>query len=174
VVSKCGRFAETGLKLYAQCLKSPRNQLEDGLKLSEDDLQRLFCVFMGQISYLRGEYASLVVTSSFDSETARYFRQFENNQATFERRSLQNIRIAADLSNITSRSSSIRVGIFPGEPAVHDKEKGDRKLPQLRRRPNRSSGFPASSLSPAQAESLVVRVTHRAMIPSVVISLNVM
>ena len=105
VISKCGRFAETGLKLYGQWISSgTRDTQGGGMCLSEDDLQRMFYVLLGQVYFLRSEYASLVVASNFDQNTTRYFRQFENNQGAFGERSLNNIRVAAELSNLTNRN----------------------------------------------------------------------
>ena len=104
IVTKCGRFAETGLKLLSQWVdRATRSGGE--IRLHDAELQRMFHILFGQITFLRGEYAGLVVASSFDSETARIFRQFESNQASFDSRSLQNIRVAAELSSISARNT---------------------------------------------------------------------
>lgn len=102
VLSKCARFAETGLKVIAAL--QPENEDDHVITIHKDDIQKLFTVFAGQINYLQGEYANLVVRSTFDDETSRLFRQFENNTGAFSDSSLQNIRLAAELAN--SRQTS--------------------------------------------------------------------
>ena len=94
VVSKCARFAETGLKQLS--LITPD---ADGVcHINQGDLQALFTIFAAQSAYLKGEYSNLVVRSSFSAETSRVFRAFENNTSTFSEYSLRNIRVAAELS----------------------------------------------------------------------------
>ena len=72
VVSRCGRFAETGLKwIGAKCQTSTDEQ---GLfKLTDEEMQKLYHIFAAQLGFLRGEYANLVVQSTFDTDTAKYF-----------------------------------------------------------------------------------------------------
>ena len=92
VVSRCGRFGETVLKwIGAKCQTSTDEQ---GLfKLTDEVMQKLYYIFAAQLGFLQGEYANLVVQSTFDTDTAKYFHQFESNQSTFYPLSLKNVRV---------------------------------------------------------------------------------
>ena len=69
VVTKCARFAETGMKIM---LQMPDND-GDVVSINKSDLQKPFIVFNAQCEYLKSEYASLVVKSNFNDETSRLF-----------------------------------------------------------------------------------------------------
>jgi hypothetical protein len=71
--------------------------------LSYQDVQQLFIILSSEINFLQSEYAALVVKSTFNEETSRLFRSFDNNQAAFSPMQLQNVRIAADLASIQAR-----------------------------------------------------------------------
>ncbi len=68
VVSKCARFAETGLRWISKMYQknTPRN---DRLCIEETDLQNLFHILLAQVGFLQGEYTNLVVQSTFDDST---------------------------------------------------------------------------------------------------------
>ncbi|GFS18638.1 transposase [Elysia marginata] len=102
VVSKSARFAETGLKIPGNLPQDPQGQYS----ITENDIESLYTVFYAQVNYLQGEYSNLVVRSTFDDETSRLFRSFENNTQAFSERSLTNVRLAAELSALSTRSSS--------------------------------------------------------------------
>ena len=101
VISKCSRYAETALKI----LSNQPSHI--------DQFQCIFTCLAAQINFLQSEFTNLVVKSTFDQETERIFRQFENNSTTFSDSSLQNIRIAAELSAIAGRQTPNR-GSFRG------------------------------------------------------------
>ena len=61
-----------------------------------------------QLNFLQSQYTNLVVKSTFDEETARIFKQFENNSTMFSEGSVRNIRVAAELSTLTSCNSQAR------------------------------------------------------------------
>ena len=103
IISKTARHSETGLKLLAN-ITSPNNETEDGsFYLTASQAQELFTVFASQSVFLQSEYTSLVVKSTFNAETSRIFRSFENNSCAFTESSLRNVRIAAELSAISDR-----------------------------------------------------------------------
>ena len=102
VISKSARFAETGLKILGNLPQDIQGQYT----LAENDIQSLNTVFYAQINYLQGEYSNLVVRSTFDDETSRLFRSIENNTQAFSDRSLTNVRLAAELSALSTRTSS--------------------------------------------------------------------
>lgn len=108
VVSKCARFSETGLKVFASldCIDSESSS--DDVLVHKEDLQKLFTIFAAQCNYLQGEYANIIVKSNFDEDTSRIFRSFENNSAAFSDQSLKNIRIAAELASIPRPSGRSR------------------------------------------------------------------
>ena len=101
VVSKCPRYAETGLKAIASL--QPEREDEQTITLLKDEIQKLYTIFLAQVNFLQAEYANLVVKSTFDDETSRIFRSFENNTGAFTDRSLRNIRLAAELASHRSQ-----------------------------------------------------------------------
>ena len=102
VITKSARFAETGLRVLA-VLQGPH---QGQYTLTENDLQSIYTIFYAQVNYLQSEYSNLVVRSTFDDETGRLFRSFENNTQAFSQRSLTNVRLTAELSALSNRTSS--------------------------------------------------------------------
>ncbi|GFO09416.1 NF-kappa-b inhibitor-like protein 2 [Plakobranchus ocellatus] len=103
VLSKCARFAETGLKVLTTL---PDERDSSSVSIQREDLESIFVVFAAQINFLQSEYAGLVVKSTFNDETSRIFRSFENNASSFSRQFLQNVRIAAELASIHCRTNT--------------------------------------------------------------------
>ena len=58
--------------------------------------------------FLQNEYTSLVVKSTFYDDTAKIFRQLENNLSTFSESALRIIRVAAELSTLSGPRSRNR------------------------------------------------------------------
>ena len=95
ILSKCARYTETALKIVSS--------------ITAEDIPNSDCIFTclaAEINFLQSEYTSLVVKSTFDTETERIFRQFENNSTTFSDISLQNVRVAAELAAVSNRGQS--------------------------------------------------------------------
>ena len=108
VISKTARHSETGLKLLAT-ITDPDNEIGNGsFNLTTAQAQDLFTVFASQSQFLQSEYTSLVVKSTFNAETSRIFRSFENNSSAFTESSLRNVRIAAELSAFSDRHQNQR------------------------------------------------------------------
>ena len=103
VMSKCARFAETGLKVLTTL---PDERDSSSVSVRREDLESIFVVFAAQINFLQSEYAGLVVKSTFNDETPRIFRSFENNASSFSRQSLPNVRIAVELASIHGRTNT--------------------------------------------------------------------
>ena len=83
------------------------NETADGnFVLTASQAQDIFTIFGSQLAFLQAEYSALVVKSTFNAETSRLFRSFENNASAFSESSLRNIRVAAELSSITERNSN--------------------------------------------------------------------
>lgn len=99
IIKQCARFAETGLKVIGA--STSREEDQSAIRA---DIEKLYTVLCAQIQFLQSEYANLVVKSTFNEETSRLFRSFENNTSAFTQQSLQNIRIAAELASITQPS----------------------------------------------------------------------
>ena len=100
VLNKSARYAETGLKVLASSSSSTT--------LNEQEVHMLYTVLQAQVNFLQGEYSSLVVKSTFDDETSRVFRSLECNSTAFSERSLNNVRLAAELTSIRARATGIR------------------------------------------------------------------
>ena len=104
--TKTATFAETTLKQLA--IISNRQEEGNTFILSQEDLSTLFTISAAQIHFLKAEYDSLVVKNTFDEETSRLCRSFENHSSGFNLQSLQNLPVAADLAS--SRSNQTRGG----------------------------------------------------------------
>ena len=102
VVSKSARFAETNLKQIA--LISARIQ-NGSVSVSEQEIETLYTISAVNVQFAQAEYANIVVKNSFDEETARLFRAFENHSSAFQDTSLQSLRVAAELSASRERTA---------------------------------------------------------------------
>lgn len=107
IISKCARYAETGLKAIAS-FPPDEDEQSNSLTIEKVDIQKLFTIFSAQINFLQAEFANLVVKSTFDEETSRIFRSFENNTGAFSGNALQNIRLAAELASHRTQSTRNR------------------------------------------------------------------
>ena len=94
ILSKCARYAEVMVKVL-----STRNAESE-----EENIDKLFTCVAAQINFLQSEFTNLVVKSSFDENTSRIFRQFENNTGIFNEQALNSIRVAAELSSVQNRT----------------------------------------------------------------------
>ena len=108
VIAKAARFGETGLKLLAAISSSQEGDSEPGYHLTDEDIGSLYTIFAAQIQYMQQEYAGIIVKNTFDDETSRLFRQFENHTSAFSASQLENVRVAAELASISSRRNSER------------------------------------------------------------------
>ena len=94
IVSKCGRYVET-------CLKFLGTVDTD----KPVDLEPLTTVLLANIKYLQDEYAALLVKGKFDNNTAQLFRSLQKNNSGFTAESIQNVKIAAELSSFAQKPS---------------------------------------------------------------------
>ena len=92
VVSKCGRYIETALKLLSQC--------QEGQPV---DLHPIVITLTANLKFLQDEYAALLVKGRFDNSTSQLFRSLQRHNSGFDTQSLQNVRVAAELSSISTR-----------------------------------------------------------------------
>ena len=109
VLSKVGRYTETTLKQVS--VIAARNKIDNCFNVPEYELANLFTLASGLMQFIQAEYAALVVKNTFNEETSRLFRSFENHASAFNSASLQNLRIAADLAasaNATARDRGSR------------------------------------------------------------------
>ncbi len=99
VVTKCARYTETAVKQLSLILDDELG----GRPASPDQLRSLFTILQAEINFLQCEYASLIVKSTFDAETATIFKCFEGNSGAFSERSMTNLHRAADITATASR-----------------------------------------------------------------------
>ena len=92
VLSKCGRYIETALKLLSQ--------IKEGDNV---DLNPLSITLIANLKYLQDEYAALLVNGKFDKGTSQLFRSLQTHNSGFDSQQLQNVRVAAELSSISNR-----------------------------------------------------------------------
>ena len=97
VISKCGRYVETALKLISNS--------KEGKSL---DLEPIVTTLHANINYLQDEYAALLVKGKFDDSTAQFFRSLQKANSGFDNQSINNVRIAAELTGISNKSASNR------------------------------------------------------------------
>lgn len=124
VVGKCGRYIETALKL-----------ISDSDEGKEIDVGQIAVVLVANLKFLQDEFAALLVKGRFDNNTSQLFRSLQKSNSGFDEHSLQNVRVAAELSSIANR--------YPprqnrGEYRGRGRGRGDRDMFQ----PFRGSGFP--------------------------------
>ena len=105
VISKSARFAETNLKqlslISARLQGTEQNKT---VEVTEQELEALFTISTANIQFVQAEYANIVVKNSFDEETARLFKAFENHSSAFPDSSLNSLRVAAELSAARDRT----------------------------------------------------------------------
>ena len=101
VLSRCGRYIETALKVLSQ--------------VDEDsgsvDLTPLVVTLLANIRYLQDEYAALLVKGRFDNPTAQLFRSLQRHNSGFDSQNIQNVRVAAELASI-GRSNNRNADTF--------------------------------------------------------------
>ena len=72
------------------------------------DLEAIVISLPANIKYLQDEYASLLVKGKCDDSTAQLFRSLQKRNSGFDNQSINNVRIAAELSSISNRTYSNR------------------------------------------------------------------
>ena len=110
VISKTAHIAETGFKILSSLTPTTTNSdtQPNSVTVSQDNLGALFTLFAAQMQFLQQEYANIVVKNTFDEETSRLFRQFENHTSAFSSSQLANVRVAAELAAVSSRQNRRR------------------------------------------------------------------
>ena len=91
VLASCAKYSETLLKVVALA----SNQDSD----SETILSSVYTVALAQQRYIQDEYASLLVSSSFDAPTARFFKQLQKNTSSFTPEALSHLHAAATIAS---------------------------------------------------------------------------
>ena len=92
---------ETVLKLLSQ---SKENQ--------PLDIEPILTTLTANIHYLQDEYSALLVKGKFDDSTAQLFRSLQKGNSGFDQQSINNVRIAAELSSIAARNAQSPRGTF--------------------------------------------------------------
>lgn len=90
VLASCAKYSETVLKIVAT---ASQERLDHELVLSS-----IYTVALAQQKYIQDEYASLLVSSSFDAPTARFFKQLQRNTTTFTPEALGHLQAAATIA----------------------------------------------------------------------------
>ena len=86
-------------------------------QLSAEAVQEIAVAGSAQQRFLQGEYANLLVNSSFDSQTAKLFRQLQKNTSSFPPAAIANLQTAATISaaaNFHGRGLGTARGRFTG------------------------------------------------------------
>lgn len=93
VISRSGRFVETGLKI----IQSANNPESDGT-LSSDKASELYTVLLAHLAYLQDEYGCVFVGSLGDQTTAKIFRQLRKNTSALPSDAIADLRAAAQVA----------------------------------------------------------------------------
>ena len=91
VISRCGRFVETGLKILQT------ETSEDGA-VSALRAGELYSVFCAHLAYLQDEYGCTFVGSLGDQTTAKVFRQLRKNTSALPPDAIDDLRCAAQVA----------------------------------------------------------------------------
>ena len=81
MLSKVGRYTETTLKQVS--VIAARNKIDNCFNVPEYELTNLFTLASGLMQFIQAEYAALAVKNTFNEETSRLFRSFENHASAF-------------------------------------------------------------------------------------------
>ena len=105
ILSRSARFTETALKWFQQNTGADRRPGPgtEATVLNEDQLGQLYVILAAQINFLQGEYAGLLVRSTFDENTSKFFKTLEKNTTVFSGQALDNLRNAAEIAAIQNR-----------------------------------------------------------------------
>ena len=89
VISKCGRYVGTVLKLLSQATED-----------NPVDIEPIYTCLFANVKYLQEEYSAFLVKGRFDDSTAHLFRALQKDNSGFELGCIQNVRIAAELCRV--------------------------------------------------------------------------
>ena len=92
VVGKYGRYIETALKL-----------ISDTEEAKDVDIGKIAIVLVANLKFLQNEFAVLLVKGHFHNNTSQLFRFLQKSNSGFDEHSLQNVRVAAELTSISNR-----------------------------------------------------------------------
>ena len=99
LVASCAKYSETLLRIIAAD--------EDNIDLLKE---KIYVTAIAQQKFLQAEYAAILVNSSFDSHTARFFKQLQKNTSSFSPEALANLQAAATIASAHNPSSSSESG----------------------------------------------------------------
>lgn len=92
LIASVSKYPETILKILASDVDK------------DTQLEQIFTIAIAQQRYLQDEYSSVLVNSSFNSQTARFFRTLQKNTSSFPAQALANLQAAATISAAASPS----------------------------------------------------------------------
>ena len=96
IISKCGRYIETALKLVSD--------FEEGIP---NDIAQLSIVLVANLKYLQDEYAALLVKGRFDNTTSQLFRSLQKNTSGFDHGGIREGATSGPTSNEPCASPTI-------------------------------------------------------------------
>ena len=106
LLTKCAKFAETGLKIIQSPVSDTSSKLQD-----------ILTVLTALVITLQEEHAAIVVQGTFDENVARFFRSLQRTN-NFSPEALENLRAAASIASVyrprRGQSSSGR-GAYQGQ-----------------------------------------------------------
>lgn len=101
VIQKCGRFAETSLKILLT-IKEKDN------RVSDDTLFELWQTQVAQIRFLQEELSSLLVQGQFNPEVTRLYRTLQKHTSGFTPESLNLLEKATTIAAANTRNNYSR------------------------------------------------------------------
>ena len=112
VISKCGRYVETALKLISNSKEG-----------ESFDLEPIVTTLHANINYLQDEYVALLPKGKFDDSTVQFFCSLQKANSGFDSQNLHNNRIAAELTGIANKLGSNRGNhrqAYPGNQSYNN------------------------------------------------------
>lgn len=101
VLQRNARYIETGLRLLQVAFADTSLQHD-----STQYLEQLGVILQAAISYNQQEYQALVVGSTFDQETTKYFRVMQRSENLFSPQALGNLKLAAEIASVSANRQS--------------------------------------------------------------------
>lgn len=102
VLQKNSRHIETGPKLLQVAQTDSNLQQSDITHYFE----QLSVILQAAIAYNQQEYQAIVVGSTFDQETTKYFRVMQKSENCFSPQALGNLKLAAEIASVSANRQS--------------------------------------------------------------------
>ena len=116
VIQKNSRYLETGLKLLQVAQTDPNCQQGDDVA---QYLDQLHIILQAAVLYNQQEYQAIVVGSTFDQETTKYFRVMQKSEHCFSPQALGNLKLAAEIASVSANRQATYTSQYSRPPSSY-------------------------------------------------------